>query len=248
MKAILVLYFTMKLKFDEDFATILYHIFTLLVYFFCIFGAIISDSFIGNFHTILWLSIVYATGSSILAAGAVEAWKLPTIEMTIIGLVLIAIGSGGIKPCVATFGGEQFKLPEQAVYVTKYFSMFYFAINLGSFLSTIVTPLLREDVACFEMNDCFPAGFGLPAALMIFSVVIFVCGKFLYKIAPHPENMLMKVCKCIGVRINLFMKFKYKFQSFLRTPSARNVAKRKQIQSQELIGWITLWKNAARSW
>lgn len=216
MKAILVLYLTMKLKFNEDFATILYHIFTLLVYFFCIFGAILGDSFIGKFHTILWLSIVYATGSSVLAVGAVEAWEFPTIAMTIIGLVLIAIGSGGIKPCVAAFGGEQFKLPEQAVSVSKYFSMFYFAINLGSFLSTIVTPLLREDVACFGMNDCFPAGFGLPAVLMICSVVIFVFGKFLYKIVPNPGNMLTKVCKCIMVRIKScsLTNFKYQFKHF----------------------------------
>ena len=35
--------------------------------------------------------------------------------MSFIGLFLIAVGTGGIKPCVASFGGEQFKLPEQQV-------------------------------------------------------------------------------------------------------------------------------------
>lgn len=196
---------TTKLQFGEDIATVLYHIFTLLVYFFCMFGAILADSFIGKFYTILWLSIVYATGSSILTVGAVESWSLPSTTLTFVGLALIAIGSGGIKPCVAAFGAEQFKLPEQAANVTKYFSLFYFAINLGSFLSTMVTPLLREDIACFEMKDCFPAGFGFPALLMIVSIFIFVSGKFLYKIAPHPGNMLMKVFRCIGVKIDTFM-------------------------------------------
>jgi solute carrier family 15 (oligopeptide transporter), member 1 len=112
---------------------------------------------------------------------------------------LIAFGSGGIKPCVAAFGGEQFKLPQQAKQLGIFFSIFYFAINLGSFISTSVTPILREDIHCFGQNDCFPLGFGLPAALMAVSIVIFLGGKFLYKIVPPQGNMFVKVCKCIGV-------------------------------------------------
>ncbi len=34
-------------------------------------------------------------------------------EFSLIGLALIALGTGGIKPCVAAFGGDQFKLPDQ---------------------------------------------------------------------------------------------------------------------------------------
>lgn len=119
--------------------------------------------------------------------------------LTIVGLVLIAFGSGGIKPCVAAFGGEQFQLPQQAKQLGIFFSLFYFAINLGSLISTSVTPILREDVKCFGMIDCFPLGFGLPAALMAVSILIFLSGKFLYKIVPPQGNMFLKVCKCIGV-------------------------------------------------
>jgi solute carrier family 15 (oligopeptide transporter), member 1 len=123
--------------------------------------------------------------------------------LTFIGLVLIAFGSGGIKPCVAAFGGEQFTLPQQAKQLGIFFSLFYFAINLGSFISTSVTPILREDIHCFGQQDCFPLGFGLPAVLMAVSVVIFLAGKFLYKIVPPQGNMFVKVCKCIGVSHNL---------------------------------------------
>lgn len=119
--------------------------------------------------------------------------------MTLIGLGLIAFGSGGIKPCVAAFGGEQFTLPQQAKQLALFFSIFYFAINSGSLISTLVTPILREDVTCFGMPDCFPVGFGLPAALMAISIIIFVSGKFLYKIIPTQGNMFLKVCKCIAV-------------------------------------------------
>jgi solute carrier family 15 oligopeptide transporter 1 len=74
MKAILVLYLTRKLLYDDDASTIIYHTFSALVYFLCIFGAIIADSWWGKFNTILWLSLVYVAGSITMAFSAVEPW------------------------------------------------------------------------------------------------------------------------------------------------------------------------------
>ena len=170
----------------------------MFLYLCSLFGAILADSFWGKFKTIFILSIVYAFGSLTMAIGSVEQWKLPPRELTFIGLLLIAIGSGGIKPCVSAFGGEQFKLPEQQQQLLKYFSIFYFAINFGSTLSTFITPLLRR-MSCFGMEECWVAGFGLPAALMIISIVIFASGYSMYKIIPPQGNMLVKVCQCIWV-------------------------------------------------
>lgn len=101
MKAILVIYLTQKLLYTDDAATAIYHIFSASVYFFCIFGAIIADSWWGKFKTILWLSIVYVAGSIVIALGAVDQWDMPAKTFTVLGLTLIALGSGGIKPCVA---------------------------------------------------------------------------------------------------------------------------------------------------
>ena len=64
-------------------------------------------------------------------------------EFSLLGLALIAIGTGGIKPCVSAFGGDQFKLPEQERQLQTFFSVFYFAINAGSLISTALTPVLR---------------------------------------------------------------------------------------------------------
>lgn len=90
--------------------------------------------------------------------------------MTIVALLLVAIGSGGIKPCVAAFGGDQFRMPEQAKYMLTFFSIFYFTINLGSFISTLITPILRSDVKCFDEDDCYTLAFGVPGALMVASI------------------------------------------------------------------------------
>lgn len=115
------------------------------------------------------------------------------------GLALIALGSGGIKPCVAAFGGDQFKLPEQAKQVATFFSLFYFSINSGSFISTAITPILRQDVNCFEADSCYPLAFGVPGILMCVSILIFIAGKFLYKIVPPAGNVVVLVSKCISV-------------------------------------------------
>lgn len=199
MRTILVLYLTRKLAYDDDTATIIYHVFTMLVYFMCTFGAILSDSWLGKFNTILYLSIVYACGSVIIALGAIPTLNLPGQTMTLIGLALIALGSGGIKPCVAAFGGDQFEMPAQAAQMATYFSLFYFAINAGSLISTSVTPLLRQDVKCFDSDDCYSLAFGVPGVLMVVSIFVFVFGKFLYKITPPAGNMVVLVSKCIGV-------------------------------------------------
>ena len=185
--------------FEEDVATVIYHTFTSLVYLFSLVGAIIADSFLGRFFTILFMSIVYAIGSCLLTAGSVEVWNLPAVVFTFIGLVLVALGSGGIKPCVAVLGANQFKLPEQAELVSKFFSLFYFAINLGSFLSFLITPFLRDDIKCFGKEDCFPAAFGLPALLMIVSIFVFLFGKSMYKIMDVEGNIFLKIPRCIAV-------------------------------------------------
>ena len=86
--------------------------------------------------------------------------------VSFIGLFLIAIGTGGIKPCVAAFGAEQFELPQQESQMKSFFSWFYAAINSGALISTILTPYLRV-TPCLGQDSCFPLAFGVPSALMV---------------------------------------------------------------------------------
>lgn len=59
-------------------------------------------------------------------------------------------------------------------YVRKqFFSLFYFAINAGSLISTFLTPIFRADVDCYpgetdpQFDECYALAFGVPAALMV---------------------------------------------------------------------------------
>jgi solute carrier family 15 oligopeptide transporter 1 len=207
MKTVLALFFKEVLNFDDDVSTLLYHAFTAICYFTPIFGAILADSFVGKFRTIFYISIIYAIGQIVLTIGAVGNTEngnegisgLPANAMAYIGLLLIAIGTGGIKPCVASFGGEQFKLPEQAPYMKSFFSMFYAAINGGSLISTILTPILRQETTCFGQESCYPAAFGVPAALMVIAILIFLSGRIVnsYTLVTPVENIIVKTTKCI---------------------------------------------------
>ncbi|CAO1383568.1 unnamed protein product [Diamesa tonsa] len=197
MRTILVLYLTIKLGYNDDTATVLFHLFTTMVYFFPILGAILADSLLGKFKTIVYLSCVYAVGSVLIALGAVPVLNLPAKAMTVIGLLLIGLGSGGIKPCVAAFGGDQFKIPEQAAQLATFFSFFYFSINAGSLISTSLTPILREDVHCFGDLDCFSLAFGVPGVLMVVSIIVFIFGRVLYTVKKPTGNVIVLVSKCV---------------------------------------------------
>ncbi|KAH7289647.1 hypothetical protein KP509_30G012700 [Ceratopteris richardii] len=106
---------------------------------------------------------------------------------TMLALGLIAFGTGGIKPCVSAFGGDQIEwsMPDgesKDRLRRKFFSLYYFAINAGSFISTILTPLLREDMS-------YATAFAVPAFLMMIAVVIFWVGRKSYVDRPPEGNV-----------------------------------------------------------
>uniref|UniRef100_A0A023F7I0 Oligopeptide transporter 1 n=2 Tax=Triatoma infestans TaxID=30076 RepID=A0A023F7I0_TRIIF len=198
MRTILSLYLTQALKYTETTSTIIYHTFVMLCYFTPLVGGIAADSWLGKYKTILYVSLFYAFGNIVLSVSSITVLNIPHAALSLIGLFLIASGTGGIKPCVSSFGGDQFVLPQQELQLQRFFSVFYFSINAGSVLSCFLTPILREEVKCFGQDNCYPLAFGIPAVLMCLSVVIFICGKSLYKIKKPNGNIAMDVAKCVG--------------------------------------------------
>ena len=159
MKAILFVYIVglyMNLQGSEleearDAATETMHLWSAAVYALPLIGAIISDRLLGKYRTILYFSLVYCGGH--LALGLND-----TRTGLATGLALIALGAGGIKPCVSANVGDQFGVANQHL-LTKVFGAFYFAINLGAFASSLITPVLLEQYGPH-------AAFGLPGVLM----------------------------------------------------------------------------------
>jgi len=146
------------------------HFFNTLVYFLPILGGFIADWYWGKYKTILYLSLVYCAGNLCLALFHTN------IDMFSLGLLLIAIGSGGIKPCVSANVGDQFDETNKAL-LPKAFSLFYFSINFGSFFSTLLIPLVLKYYG--------PAwAFGIPGILMLLATLIFILGSRKYVKVP----------------------------------------------------------------
>uniref|UniRef100_A0A8C8BU03 Solute carrier family 15 member 2 n=1 Tax=Oncorhynchus tshawytscha TaxID=74940 RepID=A0A8C8BU03_ONCTS len=199
MKAVLTLYFINYLHWNQNLSTAVYHAFSSLCYFTPILGALIADSWLGKFKTIVYLSVVYVLGHVVKSVGAIPSVGDSTIHiaLSMMGLILIAFGTGGIKPCVAAFGGDQFD-EEHTNERRKFFSIFYMSINAGSLLSTVITPILRVN-STQHLLKC----------VYVF-VVVFISGSGMYKKSPPEGNVLLDVCRCLGLAIkNRWMSSKY---------------------------------------
>ena len=153
----------------------IFHSFVIGVYFFPLLGGYLADKFLGKYRTILYLSILYCIGHAFLAV--FETNK----EGFYAGLFLIALGSGGIKPLVSAFMGDQFDQSNKHL-ARKAFDWFYFTINFGSFFASLSMPLVLKHYGAAW-------AFGLPGALMALATLFFWLGRSRYvHVAPEPDN------------------------------------------------------------
>ena len=170
MRAILVVFMTQYLRdssgalatMQDAEAAGWYHLFLSSSYFCPIFGAILADAFLGKYRTIFWLSLVYCAGHLALALDDTR------LGLTI-GLSLVAIGAGGIKPCVSANVGDQFGQSNQHL-LSKAYGWFYFSINFGSFFSIMLIPWVLE-------HHSPNLAFGIPGILMGIATIIFWFGR-----------------------------------------------------------------------
>ncbi|WP_373049114.1 POT family MFS transporter [Vulgatibacter sp.] len=147
-----------------------FHIFVMGVYFFPLLGGWLADRWFGKYRTILWLSLVYCVGHACLAIFEGSKTGFYT------GLFLIALGSGGIKPCVSAFVGDQFDQSNKHL-ARVVFDAFYWIINFGSFFASLLIPLTLEIWG--------PSiAFGIPGLLMFIATVIFWMGRHRYVNVP----------------------------------------------------------------
>ena len=148
------------------------HLFVFGVYLLPVLGAILADGFLGKYWTILSLSIVYCLGNLTLACMG-TSWGIAIGQrvMLLVGLILICLGAGGIKPCVSANVGDQFGESNKHL-LSKMFGWFYFSINAGSFISSLLCPWLLS-------NPRWGPGwaFGVPGIAMVIATLFFWGGR-----------------------------------------------------------------------
>jgi proton-dependent oligopeptide transporter, POT family len=237
MRAILVVFMTgMLLNAQGDLdpmgeaeAKSYFHLFASAVYFFPFLGAVLADAFWGKYKTIILLSLVYCGGHVFLALDHTRFGLL-------VGLTLIALGSGGIKPCVSANLGDQFG-PANGHLLPKAFAWFYFAINVGAFGSMMLTPWLLAHYG--------PSlAFGVPGFLMFIATIIFWAGRNRYvHIPPDRPGVLNQLAnpqawRAIGKLAVIYVFVAFFWSLFDQTASAWVLQARHMDREWMGIVWL----------
>ena len=176
-----------------------YHTFTMTAYFMPFFGAILADAFLGKYKTIMILSIVYCLGHFTLA---VDSTRLGLA----IGLGLIALGAGGIKPCVSATVGDQFNTSNQHL-ISRVYGWFYFSINFGSAFATIWIPDLLDKHGPH-------VAFAMPGIAMLLATIIFWMGRHKFvRVPPAGKAFMQDVFGPLGRKTILKLASIYVFIS-----------------------------------
>ena len=167
MRAILVLYMISSatgenpgLGWENSSALALYGWYTMLVYVMSIPGGILADKYIGQKKAVLIGGLILVAGHSILAITAPWAFYL--------GLGLIILGVGGLKPNISTMVGGLYKEGDEKR--DSGFTIFYIGINIGAFLAAIIVGAVGERIG-------WHYGFGLAGLGMLFGQIVFMWGQ-----------------------------------------------------------------------
>jgi POT family proton-dependent oligopeptide transporter len=171
MRAILLRYMAEQLGFGDALASKGMSYFVAACYLLPLAGGYIADNFFGKYWTIVGFSIPYILGHVILG--------VESTPFLVTALVLLAMGSGVIKPNISTLMGltyDQWR-PGQAKLRSDAFAIFYGAINVGAAISSFAMPMIRTRYS-------YSTAFLFPAALMMFSFLVFAAGKRFYGVEP----------------------------------------------------------------
>ncbi|KAL5102433.1 hypothetical protein RYX36_006761 [Vicia faba] len=175
-------------------------------------GAFVADAYLGRFWTIFCFSIVYVIGMTLLTLSASVPGIKPTCytkddchatheqsAICFVALYLIALGTGGIKPCVSSFGADQFDDADEVEkeHKSSFFNWFYFSINIGALIAASLLVWIQDNVS-------WGLGFGIPAIAMAIAVVSFFSGTRLYRNQKPGGSPVTRICQVIVASIRKY--------------------------------------------
>ncbi|TYI11153.1 hypothetical protein ES332_A09G191800v1 [Gossypium tomentosum] len=167
-------------------------------------GAFVADAYLGRYWTIAIFSIIYFFGMTLLTLSSSIPGLKPSctgdvchptqeqIAVFFVALYMIALGTGGIKPCVSSFGADQFDETDEVERKRKssFFNWFYFSINIGALIASSV-------LVWIQMNVGWDWGFGIPAVAMAIAVVFFFAGSRTYRLQKPGGSPLTRIAQVI---------------------------------------------------
>jgi POT family proton-dependent oligopeptide transporter len=185
MRTLLALYMIDVLGFSEAAGTTVMKAFMASCYLTPFFGGWIAEKYLGRYKTILYYSFPYILGHIILGGVQNKAGLA-------VGLVLLAFGSGAIKPNTSVLMGQIYDAEKKDALLNEAFSLFYAAVNVGAALSSFTLPLVVK-----AQNGRYGLALMIPAVLMAVAFLAFALGKRWY---PREDVRAARPPKTAGQR------------------------------------------------
>uniref|UniRef100_A0ACD5UT64 Uncharacterized protein n=1 Tax=Avena sativa TaxID=4498 RepID=A0ACD5UT64_AVESA len=145
-----------------------------------VFGAILADTFWGNYNTILVSLLVYLLGMVLVTFSAFLPTTAPdpvlgSHTVAFAGLYLVAFGSGGVRAALLPFGAEQFDDGNAVDRERKmsFFSWFYVCVDFGMIVSGLFLVWVQQNVS-------WGLGFGIATACIALAFAGFVIATPMY--------------------------------------------------------------------
>jgi POT family proton-dependent oligopeptide transporter len=165
MTAILTLYFTEPVAdggmgMSDGTASSVYAAYSTMIYLVSVGGGWLADRILGAYRSVLYGGVCIACGHYAMA--------VPTATMTWVGLGLIIIGTGLLKPNVSTLVGKLYSTEDERR--DAGFALYYMGINIGAFLGPLVSGWLGQKIG-------YHWGFSAAAVGMTFGIVQYVLGR-----------------------------------------------------------------------
>lgn len=145
------------------------------IYLATILGGWLADRVLGAERTLYYSGAVVMLGHIALAV-------LSGITGLTVGLILIALGSGGVKASASSMVGALYEEEQLKSLRDAGFSIFYIAINVGGFFGPLLTGI-------FQVQFGFHAGFGLAAIGMAYGLWRYTRGRWLLPDTPVPNPL-----------------------------------------------------------
>jgi peptide/histidine transporter 3/4 len=174
-----VIYFTTKIHMSNSQAANMVSNFVGTLYLTPFLGGFVADAYLGRFWAIAVFATIQVVGMMLLTlSAAIPSLRPPPcpsnpyipcqaaygyqIGVLYVGLYLIALGNGGIKPNVSTLGADQFDESDanERKHMSSFFNWFYFIISIGSLISITVFVYIQvennsEPCCSFDCMDFF---------------------------------------------------------------------------------------------
>ncbi|KAJ1686811.1 hypothetical protein LUZ63_018201 [Rhynchospora breviuscula] len=154
-------------------------------------GAYVSDSYWGNYSTVCGFWIIYLSGLVILTTSASLSILKHAPFFTCLGLYMISLGAGSIKPCLSTFGADQFGNTDRRA-KASFFSWYYLSVRVAALFASTVIVWIQD-------NYGWTIGFGIPTLLAGIAFTVLMAGSRYYSFLDKAAIVSTSDFSCSGV-------------------------------------------------